>query len=62
MPHRLIQHPLPDNPGLAQVLLQHNAIALGILLLRGARFCFIVDVMVRQALFQPVRCTLGTLF
>jgi hypothetical protein len=35
---------------------------MGSFLLRGARFCLIVDVIVRQALFLTVRRTLGTLF
>jgi hypothetical protein len=34
IPRRLIQHPLPDDPGLAEVFLQHNAVAFRILLQR----------------------------
>ena len=32
IPRRLIQNPLPDNPGLPEILLQHDAIALRVFL------------------------------
>ena len=35
MPSRFIKHSLPDNPGLPEILLQHDAIAFRILLQRS---------------------------